>query len=912
MIYGWISPLQRPIFALLMTIALSACGGGSGGSESGGGFVPPPAPEGADISLDLADIAGNRITEITPLRDGLFRVAVKAPNGDALPQEVVTAEVSIGRLVPDSGTALTDANGEALFIVKADGVDGAGTLTASMTYDGVNSSGAINFSVSTSLPFSLTPELVDAEGASIATASTGDKLTLRVSLTDDRFGQPVQNQVITVDIGALGTVTPSSGNAVTNAEGVATFLISVGELSGSFPITVGATVPGGGITNSLSLIVDQAVRKLGHFDSEGNFVEGVIKISPTGKLSPGGTAALSLAVVDEDLEPSTTEESVNVSSSCLFGNLATLDPASPITMGSSIAVAYTAQGCTGEDLITATLASSGAEASGVVEIASPSAERIVFDAAAPELIALRGTGSASDIAESSIVSFTVTDGEGNAVSDARVNFSLVQTTGGLALECQGSDFCSYASAEDQTQGRSSRDTTNTTPSGKASTRVLSGTVTTPVQVLAYVDLNNDGIQDLDEPASTSKTLVVSTGLPDQNSMSFSASVLNVEGAYEVDGKVSTLNIRMADAFNNPVPDGTAAIFSTELGSVVGSCSTTGGLCSLDWTSQSPRRSATVDQFSAPITINENLDSSTPNRYSCPSHRERHGPCPDDIGDPAVNPPGAPRGGRSTILVTANGEESFVDRNANGRYDEGEFWTNLTEAFIDHNEDGLYTPTQRENCLDPGTADDVCLAGFEETFVDRNSNGMFDLNNTPAASEGSSLPDGLYNGVLCGLEEDAAGACSRELVNVRDSLVLVNGFSDASSYDLMVVGTDKREPSKLRGDRIYSVYTSDIFNNPPPPGTTLTFEGSGECEALNEVPPIPDTNRAGAYASSLVVNTNDYSQTPEEEASAPPNQITIKLTLPNGSFIQETYECSVLGCADVDFSPVPAICETDGR
>jgi hypothetical protein len=57
----------------------------------------------------------------------------------------------------------------------------------------------------------------------------------------------------------------------------------------------------------------------------------------------------------------------------------------------------------------------------------------------------------------------------------------------------------------------------------------------------------------------------------------------------------------------------------------------------------------------------------------------------------VNPPGAPRGGRSTLLVTAIGEESFIDKNANGRYDEGEYWTNLTEAFVDHNEDNRYTP-----------------------------------------------------------------------------------------------------------------------------------------------------------------------------------------------------------------------------
>ena len=181
---------------------------------------------------------------------------------------------------------------------------------------------------------------------------------------------------------------------------------------------------------------------------------------------------------------------------------------------------------------------------------------------------------------------------------------------------------------------------------------------------------------------------------------------------------------------------------------------------MTWSSQSPRGSDTVERFSSPITIDENLDRALPNRYRCPSHRENHGPCPDDIGDPDVNPPGAPRGGRSTILVTANGEESFVDRDGNGLYDEGEFWTNLTEAFADHNEDGLYTPAQRDDCADPGSADNVCLAGFEETFVDRNANGIFDLNDSPKAGNDSSLPDGLFNGVLCRAADDEAGLCSR--------------------------------------------------------------------------------------------------------------------------------------------------------
>ena len=66
-------------------------------------------------------------------------------------------------------------------------------------------------------------------------------------------------------------------------------------------------------------------------------------------------------------------------------------------------------------------------------------------------------------------------------------------------------------------------------------------------------------------------------------------------------------------------------------------------------------------------------------------------------------------------MSASGDESFVDRNGNGGYDEGELWTNLTEAFLDHNEDGLYTPAQRANCNDAASADDVCLSWIRGDF-----------------------------------------------------------------------------------------------------------------------------------------------------------------------------------------------------
>ena len=916
MIKGYIRKMNRLVQFVAMAFIVSACGGGGGG-DNGAGFVPA---QGAGINITLADENGTSITEISPLQAGLFKIAVTKPNGGSLAQAVVSAEVSIGRLQPDTGTALTDNDGIATLIVQPDGEDGAGTLTATVTYDGVDSSNSINYSITTSPPFRLDVEVVDENESAVSRIETGSRIVLAATLVDERTNSPVENQTITADIGNLGEISPPNGAIATDQSGQGQFAVLVGNEPGAYAVTVAAVVPGGSVTETLNLSVDQAVRKLGHIDIEGNFVEGVIGIVPDGELSPGGTAILNFAVVDEDLQFVTSEELLSITSSCLTGNLAVIDPGSPVIMGARIPVDYTAQGCTGEDLITARLASSGAEATGVVDVAEPTPSettRITFETANPEIIALRGTGSASDIPEFSTLTFLVSDATSNPIPNAKVNFELAQSAGGLALECLNSTDCIYDTAEDAAQGRSKQSTTYSGFDGRAVAKVLAGAVVSPVQVVAYVDLNNNNMRDQGEPTTTSKTLVISTGIPDQNSVSLSASVLNVEGAFELDGKTSELTVRLADKFNNPAPDGTAAVFTTELGSIIGSCTTTGGSCSVTWTSQAPRSSGTVDAFSMPISIIENLDSSTPNRYDCPAHRENHGPCPVDIGDEMINPPGAPRGGRSTILVTANGEESFVDRNANGVYDEGELWTNMAEAFNDHNEDGVYTPSQRPNCESPNQADDVCLAGFEETFADRNSNGLFDLNDMPMAPAGSSLPDGVYNGVLCTTEQAETGVCSRELIDVRDSLVLVNAFSNADQYRIMLINrSSKREPSLLYENSWYDLYISDLFNNPPPPDTTVEFESSGDCEAVTETQPIPDLNKAGAFSTALIVSTADYAQSLEDALSGEPDSIKIKMTLPNGSFTTQIYSCYVYRCADdpsqfPQFSPAPPQCTASG-
>ena len=833
MIKGWIRKMNRLASLLAIFALIGACGGG-GGSDNGGGFVPPPPPppeappEGATISVSLSNIDGQKITEINPLQQGVFRVSVSDPDGQPLAEKVVSATTTLGQLIPDSGTALTDEQGVAVLYVAAGSVDGAGTLTATASFNDVDSDGSISFSISTSVPME--------------------------------------------------------------------------------------------------------TRKLGRIDSSGQFIEGEIGIAPTGQISEGGTAALSLVVVDENLDLVSTPQTVTLTSNCLMGGRATLDPVSPVSFISTITVSYTADSCKGDDVITATLQSSGAEATGTLSIAPLVGESIAFDETktGSRIVGIRGTGSASGLTESANIFFSVTDTAAKPIEGTRVNFSLLQSASDAALACDGLAYCDYASAEDEPAGRSTQYTARSGADGSVSTTLLAGSAAGPIQVLAYIDTNDNGERESDEPSSVSKVVFVSTGVADQNSISLSAKLLNpygssltaykggklcsdlgydnasyLTGGLEADGLCTEVAVRLADKFNHPVPDGTVATFVSEYGRILSSCATLSGDCVVAWNSQNPRASVTVDQYSAPITIDENLSDATPSRYDCPSHRADHGPCPDDIADPEINPPGAPRGGRSTITVLVTGEESFVDRNGNGFYDEGEFWTNLTEAFADHNEDGLYTPAQRDNCLDPAVADDVCLAGFEETYFDLNSNGEFDLNNSPQAAADSSLPDGLYNGVLCREEDAAQGICSRDLLQLSQSIQIILS-PGLTGYDFLIVDRNLRESGDaLYGGNTYQFYLADQHNNPPPALTQIDITGGGGCSVINgsSTVPQPSSSKPGAYSVSFGVAADIES----EKSASDPDQVEVKITLPSGNSLTKVYRCPVYRACDPEepgagFSP----------
>jgi hypothetical protein len=363
-------------------------------------------------------------------------------------------------------------------------------------------------------------------------------------------------------------------------------------------------------SSSVGVVDTTSPRKLG-VGSGSSFIDGAIGVGiGSNTLSAGGSTALTVNVVSSTNTLVTNALEITFNSSCVAANKAQLtnpagNSASRVTTNNGQAsITYTAKGCKGPDLITATTSIDGkvATAQITLTIEADTVGSIKFVDADPLLVSLAGTGGD----ETSIVRFQVLGSTNAPISDEEVTFGLDISPGGLKL---------------------TNTTAKTDSNGYASTTVNAGTVATAVRVTATAVSKAISAQ--------SSRLIVSTGIPDQDSMSLSATTLN-PSAWNFDGETVDIHIRMADAFNNLAPDGTAVSFITEGGAIASGCTTTGGTCTVKWVSQSPR----------------------------------------------------PTNGRVTILATAVGNESFTDTNSNGQYDFGEPFDDLGEAFLDANENGI--------------------------------------------------------------------------------------------------------------------------------------------------------------------------------------------------------------------------------
>lgn len=697
--------------------------------------------------------------------------------------------------------------------------------------------------------------LFDPNGVPTDTVTTSSPGTLQIK-AGNRSG------IVVSAATTIGVLFPASGTALTDSNGIARFQLEAGTEKGAGTVSASAESNSGTLTGQLNFQVGQSGLRLGYFDDLGTFIENQIKIVPGNTLSAGGNAQLSVSVLQPNGELVTTVEDVRFNSGCIAAGQAVINPDGPSPSVNGVSsTLYTAAGCSGLDEITASLVGASAQAFATLNVAAPETTAITFESAEPTLIVLKGTGG-ENRDETAEVVFTVIDGSGLPLQGVPVNFSLTTFVGGLAL---------------------STDSTLSGGDGQVRVTVSAGDVATVVRVIASTTGSNGEVI-----ATVSDLITVTTGLPDQNSISLSVGACAAGGTFVVDAALNTdglcrrLAVRMADKFNNPVVDGTAAVFTTEYGSIISSCTTVGGTCTVDWTSQAPRFPTLTNQDFVQ-TIESDAD------YNCPAHNAAGGPCPLDLG--------FTRGGRSQILVHAIGEESFIDANGNGIMDqeESELFANLAEAHLDHNEDDVFTP-EDPFCLSNPSAP-RCIAGQEEIFIDFNSDELYDLNNAPA----------MYNGLLCPPKGDGIW-CSRNLVNVRDDQVII--LNDDPNWFFLFIGENNNPLTRARNGEFVTLYISDFFNNPPSGGSTVVVSASDDCIIVGPTDFVaPNTAAPGAWGVSFLTDRNPDA-TFEDFV---PGVVTVELTT-DESVTEVFLPCDLSApadpnpeCPDPPPSPLPPQC-----
>src|SRR5712692_9419341 len=551
------------------------------------------------------------------------------------------------------------------------------------------------------------------------------------AIVRDAAGVAVPSVVVTFTTNtALGALVPVSGTALTDATGTATVGLTAASLTAAGAATLTATSQVGttAVTGSIGYSVGAANVTI------TNFAFG------TNPLSAFGTTSVSVTVNSNGV-PVTSPQTVTFSSPCAGSGKAVLTP-SVLTGAGGVAIAsYRDNGCGGTDVVTASV-SGIANASSTLTVAAPTTGSIQFVSATPTSITLKGTGGAGR-QESSQVIFKVVDTGGNPIGGKTVTFSLSTAVGGITL-------------------------TNTTAisdaiTGQAVVTVNSGTISTPVRVLA----STAGAVAGTTLTTQSDQLTITTGIPDQDSFSLARTILNIEGL-EFDGVTTVFTARLADHFSNPVPDGTTVNFQAEGGSIgngpLGACNTVNGACSATMTSQNFR----------------------------------------------------PLNGRVTVLAFAIGEESFTDIDGDGlaslvnrfngtneMVDANGASTDTGEAFLDNNENGVRDAIGASTAL--------------EEYEDFNLNGLFD------APDGKY--NGVLCNDTTGTSSPGTCSAQRSIHVFRNLPIVFSGSHPVFQVTDPATGSAKTSiDTTACNTTIVStdITITDVNGNLMPAGTTVDF------------------------------------------------------------------------------------------
>ncbi|ACK45070.1 Ig domain protein group 1 domain protein [Shewanella baltica OS223] len=810
---------------------LGACNGpadeDNGGTDATDGIYK--------LSIDFKTLSGSECGSVTSLqsfpKDTGFCAVAKLKKGSAtVSNQLVTFSATFGSVVPEN--KLTDSNGEAIVIVNSLDLVNAGAITASTT---PNDS-------STALTASRNFEFLSAsDGTSPAAPKLSASILNSAALvTRFKVDEPVQLQAILLDSESNGIggekVTFSAGSAVLNPASALTDPQGIAQV----PYTPSATELG---ANSLTVTVDyqgqslqtsslyevlskdavnqEGTLKLGSFNG-AVFTEGKLASTLTAdangayKISAGGsfgvTASLVLEANDGTITRVQTPSSISFSSDCTSSNSATLD--TPVTtLSGNASSTFQDTSCSGnsersDQIIATTVAGNQTlTANFPFTLQRQTLASLSFESAEPAQIRIKGAGGTGS-SESSLVSFKVTSANGQPAAQQKVSFTLDTVVGGL----------SFANGTANAQSL-------TNSQGIASVRVLSGTVPTPVRVVATaIDADTKEVI-----TSQSEQLTVNTGLPQQLGFSLSTTVFNPE-AGDFNGETATITIRASDSFGNPAPDDTAVNFTTEGGGITSPCLTKNGTCSVVWTSQTAR---------------------------VPDHR-------------------------ITILAYALGHETFFDTNGNNIFDDADIskdinGTPVTDLAC------LTNSGVAKKCTGNGMDIEAYLpSGFSDlgdAFRDDNEDGIWNLGEKYLNTKNSDTylsADGKFNGPQC--ESTLCGKDQANKTYIRKALVM--SMSGSQAYisvmqdGVLLPSVNDIKPVAVGASSEFVVFVHDSANQIMP--ATTSIELCVDCAGAPKTFEVPNTVYAKGSLGSPLKFTASANASVSLKVTTPKNVVTDNL------------------------------------
>ncbi|MCS6135610.1 hypothetical protein G3496_11755 [Shewanella baltica] len=811
---------------------LGACNGpadeDNGGTDATDGIYK--------LSIDFKTLSGSECGSLTSLhsfpKDTGFCAVAKLKKGSAtVSYQKVDFTTDLGVLTPSS--KLTNNNGEAIIVVSnPDLLVNAGTITATTTPK----------DSTTALTATREFEFLSAsDGTSPAAPKLSASILNNSALvTSFKVDEPVQLQAILLDSESNGIdgakVTFTAGSAVLNpastltkTNGIAqvTYTPSATEL-GANSLTVTVDYQGQSLqTSSLYEVLSkdavnqEGTLKLGSYNG-AVFTEGKLASTLTAdandvyKISAGGsfgvTASLVLEANDGTITRVQPPSSISFSSDCTNSNSATLD--TPVTtLSGNASSTFQDTSCSGnsersDQIIATTVAGNQTlTANFPFTLQRQTLASLSFESAEPAQIRIKGAGG-TGTNESSLVSFKVISADGKPTKLQKVSFTLDTVVGGLSFD-NGT-----ANAQGQTNSQ-----------GIASVRVLSGTVPTPVRVVATaVDADTSEVI-----TSQSEQLIVGTGLPQQLGFSLSTSIFNPE-AGDFSGETATITIRASDSFGNPAPDDTAVNFTTEGGQIPTSCVTKNGTCSVVWTSQSAR---------------------------VPDHR-------------------------ITILAYALGHETFFDTNGNNIFDDADISKDINGTPVTD----LACLTRSgvaKKCTGNGMDIEAYLpSGFSDlgdAFRDDNEDGIWNLGEKYLNTKNSDTylsADGKFNGPQC--ESTLCGKDQANKTYIRKALVM--SMSGSQAYisvmqdGVLLPSVNDIKPVAVGASSEFVVFVHDSANQIMP--ATTSIELCVDCAGAPKTFEVPNTVYAKGSLGSPLKFTASANASVSLKVTTPKNVVTDNL------------------------------------